>query len=156
MDAKKLVDQLARHPIVQTEMAMQMQLGLPYLERRNGKLCISFRPHKEILRDNMIEFYPQQYKLAWVYPFNHLIQFENLLYSGAEDYSVPIRKMSLSHYTSVVMYAVEALYAECNRVLTLQQRDGRVSDVALRYYQRAYYEAAEQLGLMALYGGNEG
>ena len=86
MNAKELVAQLARHPVVSSDMAMQMQLGLPYLEKRNGKLCISFKPHQEVLQDGMISFFAPQYEIAWVYPFNRLIHFDNLLYSS----SVPL------------------------------------------------------------------
>ena len=75
MDAKEVVKKLSQHPVVTSDMAMQVQLGLPYLERRNGKLCISFKPHVERVNGENIEFFKPQYEIAWVYPFNHLITF---------------------------------------------------------------------------------
>lgn len=152
MDAKELVTQLSRHTLVKSEMPLQVQLGLPYLELRAGKLCISFKPHRELCSNGVIEFYPQQYEIAWVYPFRRVIRFSNLACERELDVSEPVGRISLERMASGGKYLLDELYAACSRVLSFWERDGQVSDVMLKKYQRLYYETAEQLGLSVLYG----
>lgn len=152
MDAKELVGRLAQHSLVKSEMPLQVQLGLPYLELRAGKLCISFKPHRELYNNGMIEFYPQQYEIAWVYPFHKVIRFSNLAYEQELDASKPVGSISLDRMAGGGKYLLEELYAACSRVISFWERDGQVSDVMLKKYQRLYYETAEQLHLSALYG----
>lgn len=152
MDAREVVKKLSQHPVVTNDMAMQVQLGLPYLERKNGELCISFKPHTERLNGEDVEFYKPQYEITWVYPFNHLISFENLCYSQNIDLTTPIAKMPLKYYSRHGVYMVEQLYEKCTRVLTFQEKDGDVSELSLRKYQRAYYETVRDLGLGSVYG----
>ena len=131
---------------------MQVQLGLPSLERRNNKLCISFKAHGERLNGEHIEFYEPQYEIAWVYPFEHLISFENLRYSQNVQMIDPVAEIPLDDYSRHGIYVVAQLYEKCTRVLTFQEQDGMVSDLSLRKYQQAYYEAVRDLGLEAVYG----
>lgn len=152
MNAKELVTQLARHPVVASDMAMQVQLGLPYLEKRNGKLCISFKPHQEVLHDETIAFFAPQYEIAWVYPFNRLIHFDNLLYSTAVDLVKPVQTIRVRDYAMRGTFLVEELYRECSRVLSIQESDGTVSDITLRKYRKAYFEVVRELGLEGVYG----
>ena len=37
MDAKCIVKLISRHPIVHSQMGMQMQLGLPSMKKKTGK-----------------------------------------------------------------------------------------------------------------------
>ena len=50
---------------------------------------------------------------------------------------------------------VKELYAACDRVLSFQEQDGRVSDMSVDKYQKIYRETVEKLGLAGLYGGTE-
>lgn len=152
MDAREVVKKLSQHPVVTNDMAMQVQLGLPYLERRNGKLCISFKPHAERLNGEHIEFYNPQYEIAWAYPFVHLISFQNLRYSQNLQLAAPVAQIPLKYYSKYGVYMVEQLYESCTRVLTFQERDGKVSDLSLRKYHQAYYEVVRDLGLETVYG----
>lgn len=154
MDAKEVVKKLSQHPVVTNDMSMQIQLGLPYLERRNGKLCISFKPHIERLDRDNIEFFSPVYEIAWVYPFEHLIAFENLTYSQNIDLTAPVTKISLKNYGSHGVYMVEHLYEKCTRVLSFQEKDGNVSDLSIKKYQQAYCEVVRDLELEAVYGDN--
>lgn len=152
MDAKEVVKKLSQHPVVTNDMAMQVQLGLPYLERRNNKLCISFKAHGERLNGEYIEFYKPQYEITWVYPFEHLISFQNLRYSQNLHVTASVAEIPLKYYSEHGIYMVEQLYEKCGRILTFQEQDGMVSDLSLRKYQQAYYEAVRDLGLEAVYG----
>lgn len=152
MDAKELVGKLTQHSLVKAEMPLQVQLGLPYLELKAGKLCISFKPHRELCNNGIIEFYPQQYEITWVYPFHKVIRFSNLSYEKDIDASKFVGSISLSRMASRGKYLIDELYEACGRVISFWERDGQVSDVMLKKYQRLYYETAEQLQLSALYG----
>lgn len=152
MDAKEIVKTLALHPVVFSDMSMQMQLGLPYLEKKKGKLCISFKPHKEMLHDDKILFFAPQYELAWVYPFNKLIHFDNLLYSSSVNVSIPVAETKIDDYAKLAPYVSDELYNECSRLLSAYEEEGTVSDVAVRRYQCAYYDTVQELGLEAVYG----
>lgn len=152
MDTKVLVKKLAQHPLVKSDMPLQVQLGLPYLEKKNGKLCISFKPHRELCVEGKIEFYPQQYEITWVYPFEKVIHFSNLNYEKKIDVTGPIARIELQWMAGAGRYVLEELYSECSRVIDCWQQEGDVSYIILKKYQRLYYETAAQLNLSALYG----
>lgn len=152
MDAKELVKKLSRHPVVTSDMAMQVQLGLPYLEKRKDLLCISFKPHRETIREGMLEFYPPVYEIAWVYPFNHLIRFENISYFREINLSEPVQRIRSEVYAGRCKYIMAELYEKCSRVLAIQEQNGDVSDITLKKYQQAYAEAVRDLGLTLVYG----
>lgn len=152
MNAKELVAKLARHPVVVSDMAMQVQLGLPYLEKRNGRLCIFFKPHHEAVQNDSIAFYAPQYEIAWVIPFDRLISFNNLLYSSDVDLENPVQTISICEYAKRGTFLVEELYRECSRVLSIYETDGTVSDVTVKKYQKIYFEVVRDLELEAVYG----
>ena len=127
-------------------------MGIPYLEKRNDKLCIFFKPHKELYKNGVYEFYAPQYTVAWVYPFKHLVQFENLLYSEHLVCSEPVKQISGTLYLKKSRYILNELYQECSKVLSFQERDGKVSDVSLKKYQTKYWDTVCELGLNDIYG----
>lgn len=152
MNALELMNQLTAHPVVEESMSLQAQLGLPWLEMRNGRLCIRFRAHREDFRDGCIDCYAPQYDLVWTYPGLHLVFFENHLFSSAPDLSAPVCTFSAQRFAERGKYLLSDLYDQCSRVLELQDRDGTVSDVTLRRYQQTFLETVRELGLTAVYG----
>ena len=154
MDAKCIVKLISRHPIVHSQMGMQMQLGLPSLIKKNGKLCMCFKPHKEVYKDGYIEFYPQQYVLELVYPFEQVIRYENLLFEMDVDVSKPVCRVSADKMAGKGAFLIGELYDECSRVLNAMDKNGTVSDLSIEYYEKAYQNAVTQLGLSALYGSD--
>lgn len=152
MDALELINKLSAHPVVEENMSLQTQLGLPWLETRNGKLCIRFLAHREDYRDGHIDFYAPQYDLVWTYPGAHLIFFENRLYHNSPDLSAPVGSLAAQRFAERGRYILSELYDQCSRVLTLADRDGTVSEVTLRRYQRAFADTVRELGLEAVYG----
>lgn len=151
MDAAEVIKNLAQSHIVQSEISMQMQLGLPYLEKRNGRLCISFKPHREKYDNGNIEVFAQQYEISWAYPFAHIASYRNLSLCRSMDVSHPIAVISGRKMLSAGKYAIGELYRECSRVLSFQEKEGGVSDVMVKNYQKKYRQTAEMLGLSVLY-----
>lgn len=152
MDALELINKLSAHPVVEESMSLQVQLGLPWLETRDGKLCIRFLAHREDYRDGHIHFYAPQYDLVWTYPGAHLVFFENRLYRTGPDLSAPVASLSAQRFAERGRYILSELYDRCSRVLELADRDGTVSEVTLRRYQQTFAETVRELGLEAVYG----
>lgn len=150
MDALTLMERLRMSSVVQAEIPMQMQMGFPWLEKRNGRLCICFKPHREACVRGSIAFYAHQFEIAWVYPFEHLASFRNLTLDRTIDASAPVaqisEKLMLMHG-----YSMNELYEACTRLLDAMERDGAVSDEAIERYQRQYSDTVGLMGLSGVY-----
>lgn len=155
MDAMELMERLSQHPLVLSQLPLQMQLGLPYLAKKRGELCMRFIPHRENFADNRLEIYPGQYILEFVYPFEKIICFRNLLYEGGVDLSSPIGSMTPEFLAAKGKYCLNELYSECSRVLTAREKTGSVSDVMIANYQKLYSSTWKRMGLEQLYGGSD-
>lgn len=153
MDAMELMERLSQHPLVLSQLPLQMQLGLPYLAKKRGELCIRFIPHREDFTNNRLEIYAGQYILEFVYPFEKIICFRNLLYEGGVDLSSPIASMTPEFLAARGKYCLNELYSECSRVLTAREKTGSVSDVMVANYQKLYGSTWKRMGLEQLYGG---
>lgn len=152
MNAMEMMEKLIRHPVVHANIGMQMQLGLPYLEKRNGKLCVTFLPHREDYRDGMMEFFTPQYRITWAYPFERTVFFENRLYSENPETTKMVHTIPMERYAERGRFLLKDLYEQCSNVLAVYERDKAVSDVTLRKYQKAYFETVQELGLTGVYG----
>lgn len=152
MDAKQLMNRLADTPLVRNEIAMQMQLGFPWLSMQSGELCISFKPHQEDFDGGTIRCYAPQYEAAWVYPFVHVVRFQDLAYADqTPDLSAPLVELDAQWMLSIGKAYLQELYEACTHVLTFREEHGMVTDVVLRRYQELYCKTAVHLGLEALY-----
>lgn len=152
MEAKQVIDQLANTSLVRGEIAMQMQLGLPWLSMRSGELCISFKPHREDFDGSTIRCYPPQYEIAWVYPFVHVTLFRDLAYTDeGPDLSAPLAELDAQWMLSIGKAYLQELYDACTHVLTFREENGTVTNVVLHRYQELYHKTAVRMGLEALY-----
>lgn len=153
MDAIELMDRLSQHPLVLSQLPLQMQLGLPYLEKKRDELCMRFIPHRENFTNHRLEIYPGQYILEFVYPFEKIICFRNLLYETEIDLSAPLCSMTPEFLAARGKYNLNEIYNECSRVLTAREKTGSVSDVMIANYQKLYDSISRRIGLERLYGG---
>ena len=151
MDAKLLIKKLNASTFVQTELPFSMQLGLPYLEIKRGELCISFRPHKEEVVNGQFVLFPQIYEVAWVYPFNHIILFRNLLYETEIDIQKPVCSCNSDWLLGIGKYSLNGLYDACSEVLTFCEETGTINEAVLAKYQELYQKTVQRLGMEQLY-----
>lgn len=151
MDTFELVDKLSHSSIVKAEIPLGIQIGLPWLEMKNGKLCICFKPHREEYADECVYYYAPQFYIAWVWPFEHLVSFQRLTLDSSIDISKPISSISISRLLSVGKYGMNELYRECTKILNLQEKDNTVSEAWIRSYQKSYNNLIETLGLEKIY-----
>lgn len=151
MDARKLMDKLSASSLVRAELPLSMQLGLPYLDERNGELCISFRPHREEIVDGRLTLFPQLYELAWVYPFEHAILFRNLLYEQEIDVRKPVCSCDCDWLLDIGKYSMNGLYDACSEVLSFREEAGTINDAVLGRYQELYRKTVQRLGMEQFY-----
>ena len=151
MDAVELVNRLSNSPIVQSEISLQMQLGLPWLSIKGGELCIRFQPHREEYRGGKMQFFAPMYEIEWVYPFEHVILFRNLKYENSIDTNTPVYEVGGDWVLGIGKYYTKELYQECSEVLIFRERNGMVNEVVISKYQNLYRKAVKQLGLEQLY-----
>ena len=151
MDALKLAEQLSQRDIVKAEIPLGLQLGLPWLEKRNERLCICFLPHREAYQQDCICYYAPQFELAWVWPFEHLASFRNLTLEGAVDVTQPLCTIHVNRLLSVGKYGMDELYGECSKILTILEETGTISGAWIRAYQKKYLNLVETLDLTKLY-----
>lgn len=151
MKSGELMKELANHPMLKSQMSMQMQLGLPYLEKKNDKLCVSFKPHRQEYKDGKLLYYPHQYEVTFVYPFKKIVYFSVLAYQGSINESGPVCRQDAEWMLHMGNHAVAELYDACDRVLGFQEKDKKVSNVSIDKYQKLYWNTVEKLGLTDLY-----
>ena len=152
MDTGELLHKLANSEIVQAEIPLGLQLGMPWLEKRNGRLCICFLPHKEELNDKIICYYPPQLEIAWVWPFEHLASFHRMTLERSIDMEKPICTLSVNRLLTTGKFGMDELYRECTTILNLMDNNGTVSDAWVGSYQNKYRKLMDTLGLEAVYG----
>ena len=101
MNSLKIIKEIVSNTTLKENMSLQMQLGLPFLDKKNNRLCMSFKPHLEKYADGNIEYYAPQYDLELVYPFKKIIKFINLSYEMTVDTVVPVAKVDAKELSSV-------------------------------------------------------
>lgn len=153
--SENLIKELMNHPIIRTELPMQMILGLPYLEKKAGRLCMTFMPHREEYRDGFVEYYPRQFEVTFLYPFRRLASFRNLTLEKEISAQEPVCRVEASFLTGQGVRLITELYEACDRLLSFQKQDGKVSDTSISKYQQTFWSTVEKLGLAPLYRGTE-
>lgn len=151
MDAVKLIDKLSKSPVVKNEMALEMQLGLPFIEKQNGRLFISFKPHKEVFSNGKMEYFLPDYEISFAYPFTHISYFKDLGIYKTEENKKPVCEVSEKTLFSKGRYLFGELYNECSRVLTMFEEKGNVSDLTLKKYKELFEETVVTLGIQKIY-----
>lgn len=172
MTIRDIERDLLRHPLILGEMGIQIQLGLPWLDSRGRSLCLYYKPHREVYKDEMLWIYEARYELGIVYPSRHIIRFVNLYFEGDCNRTEPVCGIKGKWMIEEGRRYLDFLYLECGRVLdawgeeSIGEETGKEQDTAddtgtkteadkmfvLLRYQALYKETIARLGLTALYG----
>lgn len=150
MDAVEIVKKISSHYLVTHDMPLQIQLGFPYLEKKNGMLYMSFKAHKEVYRTGSIEFYMPQFELVLSFPFEHVISFRMLENESNKPAEVVVT-VTEKQMLSTGQYLIKELYNSCSRALTFWEETGSVSDLIIAKYQEQYKETVNALNLQEVY-----
>lgn len=151
MDAEKVIDKLSKNAIVQSEISLQMQLGLPFLTKMGGELCICFKPHKTDYKDGKVRYFAPQYEIVWRYPFEHLVLFRNLACTDGICAETPVCEWDAQWMLDIGRHYMKELYDACTDVLQFRKECGMVSDVVLQKYESVWKRTIEKLELGPLY-----
>ena len=151
MEMRQIVEAVAQSSFVCENIAMSVQLGLPYLDKMGNRLCLRFLPHKQMLQGQQVLFFQPQYELVLVYPFTQVVRFSNLTATQNRPAPEPVCCVDKQFYLSEASYAITELYEACDRVLSFQEQDGSVSDSSIQRCQAAFWETVEALELIPVY-----
>lgn len=150
MDANKIIKVLQHHPLMVKDVTNQMQYGLPMLERKNGRILLTFYLHEEKLTDNGYAFYPAAYKASFDIPSLRVIEFRNLVVSDGADCKEPVRVLSQDFILGQGREIIAELYNWLGTTLDklyLPETDGD----PVEQYNELFRAAAADLGLEKLY-----
>ena len=150
MDSVEIIKKLSLHYLVTHDMPLQIQLGLPYLEKKNGSLYMSFKAHKEVFNKGCLEYYSPEYELVWKFPFDHIVEFRELE-NATNQAPKLVGNICEKKMLSTGLYSIKELYDACSRVLTFWENTGTVSDLIMSKYQKQYEDTIRQLGMQEVY-----
>lgn len=151
MNTRKLVARLSKSAVVREELPLQLQLGIPRLERKNGRICLSFLPHREVLRNGNYEVYPALYEIAWVYPFEHLAWFHNLSLERVVNADMWVKLIDEGRMLTLGVHCMMELYAQYDKTFSWFEQHGELNDTMFNACQAKYHEAVQCLELEPLY-----
>lgn len=151
MKLEKFVDNFMTSDFVKSELPIQMQLGIPYLFKRNNQLCIAFFPHREEYADNAINFYEKQYSLEVLYPSCKVLKFVDLIYDNQLQTVKKTKTIETVHFINNGKQIINKLYDLGSKILNFYDRYGKVSDIQTEEYQMLFSDTVEKLGLSELY-----
>ena len=144
---------LLSHPVIRSEVAVEMQMGFPFLYQDQGKLCLRYLPHREVVEDGRLVFYAPAYRLEMCYPFKHFMGFVNYALSGNVHGGEGIAEVALDWMLENARRDVEQLYGSCDAVLDEQVRLGGVRPETMDMHHQAFEACVEKMGLRGIYGG---
>lgn len=151
MKLAKFVDDFMASEFVKSELPIQMQLGIPYLFKRNNQLCIAFFPHKEEYAENSISFYERQYLLEVLYPSCKILKFVDLIYDNQLQTARKTKTIGTVNFINSGKYVLNKLYDLGSKILNFYDKYGKVSDIQTEEYQMLFSDTVEKLGLSELY-----
>lgn len=151
MKTNEFIDKFAASDFVRNELPLQMQLGLPYLFKKNNRLYVKFFPHKENFAEGHIEIYERQYSLEVVYPSCRVVKFVDLIYDEKIQSAKKIKDTDAECVLKNWKYVINGIYDSCSEILDFYDRNGKVADFQIEKYQIAFADAVERLGLSELY-----
>lgn len=152
MKINDFIDKFMASDFVKTELPIQIQLGIPYLFKRNNQLCVMFCPHKEEYFENSVAIYEKQYLLEVIYPSCKVMKFVDLIHDNKIQSVKKIKETDVSWLTNYGKYIINNLYDSLSEILEFYDRNGKVSDMQIKEYQKNFDDAIERLGLSELYG----
>lgn len=151
MKLEKFVDDFMASDFVKSELPIQMQLGIPYLFKRNNQLCIAFFPHREEYSDNAINFYEKQYLLEVLYPSCKILKFVDLIYDNQLQTAKKTMSIETVNFINSGKYVINKLYDLGSKTLNFYDQYGKVSNIQIEEYQKLFSDTIEKLGLSDLY-----
>lgn len=150
MNANMILDQLLLHPVFLMDLPENMKIGLPMLERKNGRVLIRCRVHEEKFNGDNYEIYPAAAELNFDLDTLNLLSFHNYMILDGADVSRPVASPDGDYMSG----SGKDILDEVIRALgeTLEKLDaGEFPEDPVAQYQEIFYAAVRVFGLEALY-----
>lgn len=150
MNALKLMKEIYLHPVIQQNVSMQVQLGLPGVLWRNGRLMLRFLPHEEKLDSGVMTYAPPMYDITFDYPSMKLIEFRNLSVMNPDRQNTPAARCELSYLLGAYKKDSEELYRLLSLLLEAFS-DKELDQEQVDSYNRYLDRLITQSGLQEIY-----
>ena len=150
MNALKLMEEIYLHPVIQQNVSMQVQLGLPRVIWHNGRLMLRFLPHEEKLENNgLMTYYPAMYDITLDYPSMKLIAFRNFaVLEGVSNN--PIAECEIAFLLDKYKNDSEELYRQLSELLEAFSRK-ELTEKKVDEYNAYFDRLITSAGLQQIY-----
>ncbi len=149
MNATKLMKEIYLRPVIQQDVSMQVQLGLPRVIWKNGRLMLRFLPHEEKFDNGVMTYYPAMYDITFDYPSMKLIAFSNL--AVLENVSnLPIASLEISFLLGKYKNDSEELYRQLSELLEAYSQK-KLTDKKINEYNACFDRLIISSGLQEIY-----
>ena len=151
---REVMERIVRSPVYRSEVDASLQLGLPGFTLRGRELFAAFEPHRERVTAAGIEYSPALYRLELVYPFRHIIVFQNRTYDEP-TLRLPAQTASVVPIAAFpdLIKRTCALLESADALLSLWEVDPAAAQSRVLKYQQQFQQITEALGLQGVYGG---
>ena len=123
MNTDKLMKEIYLLPEIQKNVSMQVQLGLPGVLWKNGRLMLRFLPHNEKLVDGRMLFYAATYDITVDYPGMKLMAFRNLAVLDGASADAPLAACDTAFLLGGYKDGCKELYRLLSGVLEAHSRN---------------------------------
>lgn len=154
MNIQSYLQTVKRHPVVQSAIPLEAEMGLPALSMANGVLCVHFLFATTALTQGAVQLHAPQYHLVLTYPKGKLVAFSNLAYDaawGKTDFAAPVGSLALTpEAAGAAGRARETALRQLGALLARYEEEGGLDEGALAAYRALLYRTVDA-GLLPAY-----
>lgn len=147
MNIQSYLQMVKRHPVVQSAIPLEAEMGLPALSMANGALCVHFLFATTSLTPQAVELHAPQYHLVLTYPKGKLVAFSNLAYDGkwaGADFSAPVGSLPLTREAAEAAgRGRETTLRQLGALLNRYEEEGDLDEGALAAYRALLYRTVD-------------
>lgn len=143
MTLQEIERRLKQHPLFETEIPIQMELGLPEMFIEKGTLYLRYYLHEKSYQRGKFLVYPAQFELVIEYPFRKIFKFQKL---ENETSKVPVKIIDTEIVVKEGCKITKRLYEKADQVISYWETENMLSEKLFHEYKVSYEEAAALLG----------
>lgn len=143
MKLQEIETRLRAHPLFETDIPIQVELGLPEIYVENGQLYLRYHLHKRSCQSGELLMYSAQFELVMEYPFRKIFKFQKL---EDETSKVPAKIIDAEIVAKDGCKIAKVLYEKADQVISQWEAENAVSEKIFKEYKASYEEAAVFLG----------
>ncbi len=153
MTLREIEIRLRSHPLIECEIPLQVQFGLPYLYEKRGQLFLRYILHRQKFESGMLFIFSKRYELELMYPFRRIVLFEDCRRQMPEYTENLVCRMEADSLLTGGKMLWDELYAKADEVIGFWKQDRVLLEKSLFDCQNIYREIIREFNLGFLYGG---